>query len=137
MLPRLKLTDEESPLRWPLYVPAGQSRKSLHPADITTRLVSPQLRVAAARVKGLHCNTSLTTCHQLLPLSLRVQLAAIQLDRRVQQCQFVRTRNGDEAGATRPLAAPGVTGGGRSRLIHSHACAGLRTRITKFAWSLY
>ena len=74
MPPGLKLTDEESPLRWPLYVPAGQSRKSLHPADITTRLVSPQLRVAAARVKGLHCNTSLTACHQLLPLSLRYNL---------------------------------------------------------------
>ena len=61
MPPGLKLTDEESPLRWPLYVPAGQSRKSLHPADITTRLVSPQLRVAAARVKGLHCIT-VTSC---------------------------------------------------------------------------
>src|SRR5215472_9258809 len=74
MLPRLKLTDEESPLRWPLYVPAGQSRKSLHPADITTRLVSPQLRVAAARVKGLHCNISLTAYHQVLLLSLRYNL---------------------------------------------------------------
>ena len=137
MPPRLKLTDEESPLHWPLHVPAGQSRKSLHPADITTRLVSPQLRVAAARVKGLHCNTSLTACHQLLPLSLRYNLPQFNWIAGFSRCQFVRTRNGDEAGATRPLAAPCVTGGGRSRLIHSHACAGLRTRITKFAWSLY
>ena len=138
MLPRLKLTDEESPLRWPLYVPAGQSRKSLHPADITTRLVSPQLRVAAARVKGLHCNTSLTACHQLLPLSLRYNLPQFNwiagfssANSYVPETEMRRARPG------RALAAPCVTGGGRSRLIHSHACAGLRTRITKFAWSLY
>jgi hypothetical protein len=137
MPPRLKLTDEESPLRWPLYVPAGQSRKSLHPADITARLVSPQLRVAAARVKGSSLQYFTDSLSPVASPQPSLQLAAIQLDRRVQQCQFVRTRNGDEAGATRPLAAPCVTGGGRSRLIHSHACAGLRTRITKFAWSLY
>src|SRR5215472_7820123 len=111
MPPRLKLTDEESPLRWPLYVPAGQSRKSLHPADITTRLLSPQLRVAAPRVKGLHCNTSLTAFTSCFP-SAFLTTCRNSIGSRVQQCQFVRTRNGDEAGPTRPLAAPCVTGGG-------------------------
>ena len=137
MPPRLKLTDEESPLRWPLYVPAGQSRKSLHPADITTRLVSPQLRVAAARVKGLHCNISLTAYHQVLLLSLRYNLPQFNwiagfssANSYVPETEMRRARPGLSP-------QPYVTGAGRSRLIHSHACAGLRTRITKFGWSLY
>jgi len=136
MPPRLKLTDEKSPLR-PLYVPTGQSRKSLHPAYITTPLVFPQLRVPAARVKGLHCNTSLTARHQLLHLGLRYNSP-----------QFNRITGFNSANSYVPESEvrrerPGLLphrasrAGGRSRLIHSHACAGLRTRITKFAWSLY